>query len=124
MRSAGCRALERLKDYEQQLNTQRNGGDNRADRGENAEAFTALFPKYSDIDEDADSKDYYLDSSPIDEPLQDTDDPAIDLATSGTAPNNEPAINDDSAVFLRKNEELRGKLAFSNKKVEALNKQL
>lgn len=136
LRSAGCRALERLKDYEQQLNTQRNGGDNRGDRGENAEAFTALFPKYSDIDEDADSEDDYLDSSPIDEPLEDTDGPAIDdfyaedtkpatdLATSGTAPNNEPAIDDDSAVFLRKNEELRGKLAFSNKKVEALNKQL
>ena len=50
--------------------------------------------------------------------------PATDLATSGTAPNNEPAIDDDSAVFLRKNEEFRGKLAFSNKKVEALNKQL
>ena len=78
MRSAGCRALERLKDYEQQLNTQRNGGENRADRGENAEAFTALFPKYSDIDEDADSEDNYLDSSPIDEPLEDTDGPAID----------------------------------------------
>ena len=136
MRSAGGRALERLKDYPQQLNTQPNGVDNKADRDENAEAFTALFPKYSDIDEDADSKDYYLDSSPIDEPLQDTDDPAIDdffaedtkpaidLATSGTAPNNEPAIDDDSVEFLRKNEELRGKLAFTDKKVEALNKQL
>ena len=124
MRSAGGRALERLKDYPQQLNTQPNGVDNKADRDENAEAFTALFPKYSDIDEDADSKDYHLDSSPIDEPLHDTDDPAIDLATSGTAPNNEPAIDDDSAEFLRKNEELQGKLAFSDKKVEALNKQL
>ena len=124
MRSAGGRALERLKDYPQQLNTQPNGVDNKADRDENAEAFTALFPKYSDIDEDADSKDYHLDSSPIDEPLQDTDDPAIDLATSGTAPNNEPAIDDDSAEFLRKNEEMQGKLAFSDKKVEALNKQL
>jgi len=136
LRSAGCRALERLKDYEQQLNTQRTGGDNRADRGENTEAFTALFPKYSDIDEDADSEDDYLDSSPIDEPLEDTDGPAIDdFFAEETKPatdlfhfryraNNEPAIDDDSAVFLRKNEELLGKLAFSNKKVEALNKQL
>jgi len=87
LRSAGRRALERLKDYEQQLNTQRNGGDDKADRGENGEAFTALFPKYSDIDEDADSED-------------------------------------DSAELRRKNKELRGKLAFSDKKVEALNKQL
>ena len=50
--------------------------------------------------------------------------PATDLATSGTAPHNESATAADSAVFLRKNEELLGKLAFSNKKVEALNKQL
>ena len=124
MRSASGRLLERLKDYPQQLNTQPNGVDNKADRDENAEAFTALFPKYSDIDEDADSEDYYLDSSPIEEPLEDTDDPAIDLTTSGTAPNNEPTIDDDSAEFLRKNEELQGKLAFIDKKVEALNKQL
>ncbi len=136
LRSAGRRALERLKGYEQQLNSQRNGGEDKADRGENGEAFTALFPKYSDIDEDPDSKDDYLDSSPIDEPLEDTDDPAIDdlfaedtkpatdLATSGSAPSNEPAIDDDSAELRRKNKELQGKLAFSDKKVETLNKQL
>ncbi len=145
LRSAGRRALERLKNYEQQLNTQRNEGDDKADPGENGKAFTALFPEYSNIDEDADNDDDLPDSPPIDEPLEDMDDPAAlfpnspdevdslddpaidnffaedrkpatDLATSGSAPNNKPAIDDDWAELQRKNEELRGKLVLRDKK--------
>ena len=113
MRSAGRRALTRLKDYERQIDELRQNG--------HGESFTALFPEYADADHDEED-DYQPDQTADDR--ESNGNPA-DLFAPGEMPPAasgrktdpaEPITDEDYVELQRQNEELRANLALREKK--------
>ena len=79
LRSAGRRALDQLRDYEQQLNALRDESNGETSQGGDGESFIALFPSYADEDDkdDKDDKDdYQTDQPPADDALESNGNPS------------------------------------------------